>query len=70
MTHRSLLFACAVLVAAACSSKPEEKAAPQQPAAIAAPATKNTQASQAEVTAAPVTLLVTGDNWGEIAPCG
>lgn len=67
MNTRTLLVACTLLAAAACSSdKPKDT----PPAAAPAPAVAEATPKAPAVEAAPVTLLITGDNWGEIAPCG
>jgi len=66
MNFRTLLVASALVAAWACSSeKPKDTSAPAPAQALAENA-----ARAPAVAAAPVTLLVTGDNWGEIAPCG
>jgi hypothetical protein len=73
MTIRTLLVACALVAAAACSSDKRAPAQPEEKPAAAAPAPVAVEegAHWAPPTpAVPLTLMVTGDNWGEIAPCG
>jgi hypothetical protein len=68
MHARKLLVACALVAVAACSS---EKRTEEKPAAAPAPLVGEHAAPWApEIPDAPLTLLVTGDNWGEVAPCG